>query len=102
MYDDLSRAGVERNLQWLKDTYGSLLEFELGDIRDARALRRCLRDAQRGVSTSPAQTAVTTSLVNPREDFEINALGTIDSARRAPRASVPDSTPIHVDQQSIR
>ena len=76
VYDDLSRAGVDRNLQWLKDTYGSLLQFELGDIRDARALRRCLRDVS-GVYHFAGQTAVTTSLVNPREDFEINALGAI-------------------------
>ena len=77
VYDDLSRAGVDRNLQWLKDTYGSLLEFETGDIRDARALRRCVCETPARCITSPAQTAVTTSLVNPREDFEVNALGTL-------------------------
>lgn len=76
VYDDLSRPGVDRNLQWLKDAYGSLLQFELGDIRDARALRRCLRDAS-AVYHFAGQTAVTTSLVNPREDFDINALGAI-------------------------
>jgi len=89
-YDDLSRAGVDRNLQWLKDTYGSLLEFELGDIRDARALRQCLRDAT-AVYHFAGQTAVTTSLVNPREDFEINALGamTLLEELRALRFPIP-------------
>jgi len=90
VYDDLSRPGVERNLQWLKDTYGSLLQFELGDIRDARALRRCLRDAS-AVYHFAGQTAVTTSLVNPRADFEINALGAITLLEelRALRFPVP-------------
>ena len=76
VYDDLSRPGVERNLQWLQATYGSLLEFESGDIRDARALRPCVRQAS-AVFHFAGQTAVTTSLVTPRDDFEINALGTI-------------------------
>lgn len=76
VYDDLSRAGVERNLQWLRETYGALLQFEPGDIRDARLIRRCVRQAS-AVFHLAAQTAVTTSLVTPREDFEINALGTV-------------------------
>jgi CDP-paratose 2-epimerase len=73
--DNLSRAGVERNLEWLRREYGSLLDFELGDIRDARTVRRCVREAS-AVFHFAAQTAVTTSVRNPREDFEVNALGT--------------------------
>jgi CDP-paratose 2-epimerase len=75
--DDLSRSGVERNLEWLRRTYGGLLEFELGDVRDSRTVRRCVRDVS-GVFHFAAQTAVTTSLVTPREDFEINAGGTLN------------------------
>lgn len=75
--DDLSRPGVERNLEWLRHSYGSLLEFELGDIRDSRIVRRCVRDIS-GVFQFAAQTAVTTSLVNPREDFEINTGGALN------------------------
>lgn len=76
VYDDLSRQGVERNVQWLKSTYGSLVEFERGDIRDTRLLRRCVREAS-GVFHFAAQTAVTTSVVTPRSDFEVNAAGTV-------------------------
>jgi CDP-paratose 2-epimerase len=75
--DDLSRSGVERNLEWLRHTYGGLLEFELGDIRDSRTVRRCVRDIS-AVFHFAAQTAVTTSLAGPREDFEINAGGTLN------------------------
>ena len=76
LYDDLSRPGVDRNLQWLKDTYGSLLDFELGDIRDARSLRRRLREVS-AVYHFAGQTAVTTSLASPKDDFEVNALGAL-------------------------
>jgi CDP-paratose 2-epimerase len=76
VYDDLSRRGVERNLEWLRRTYGSLLEFELADVRDSRTLRRSVRAAS-AVFHFAAQTAVTTSLTGPKEDFEINAVGTM-------------------------
>jgi len=76
IYDDLSRSGVEQNLQWLREQHGSMLDFELADIRDARSLRRCVRAAS-AVFHFAAQTAVTTSLRNPREDFEVNSLGTV-------------------------
>jgi CDP-paratose 2-epimerase len=75
--DDLSRGGVERNLEWLRRLYGGLLEFELGDIRDSRTVRRCVRDIS-AVYHFAAQTAVTTSLVTPRQDFEINTGGTLN------------------------
>ena len=39
LYDDLSRPGVDRNVQWLKATYGSLVDFERGDRSEARGLR---------------------------------------------------------------
>jgi CDP-paratose 2-epimerase len=76
VYDDLSRPGVERNLQWLRHSYGSRIEFEFGDIRDAARLRRCVRQAS-AIFHLAGQTAVTTSLLTPRADFEINALGTL-------------------------
>jgi CDP-paratose 2-epimerase len=76
VYDDLSRPGVDRNVQWLKTTYGSLVDFERGDIRDARLMRRCVRQAS-AVFHFAAQTAVTTSVITPRADFEVNAVGTI-------------------------
>src|SRR5919112_5149005 len=76
VYDDLSRPGVDRNLQWLQSSYGKLLDYETGDIRDERALRRCIRQAS-AVFHFATQTAVTTSLAAPREDFEVNALGAL-------------------------
>jgi len=86
VYDNLSRPGSERNLQWLRASAGDALEFIHGDIRDAGAIAAAVRDVDLVVHLA-GQVAVTTSVANPREDFEINALGTfnvLEAARNAP------------------
>lgn len=78
VYDNLSRAGAPRNLKWLQETYGTKsFNLVVGDIRDAGQLVASTRDADIIVHLA-AQVAVTTSVVKPREDFEINALGTFN------------------------
>jgi CDP-paratose 2-epimerase len=76
VYDNLSRAGVERNLAWLKRTHGERITATIADIRDEAALRGAVRDAAQ-VFHLAAQVAVTTSLVDPCEDFSVNAGGTL-------------------------
>jgi CDP-paratose 2-epimerase len=75
--DNLSRPGVERNLRWLRDTHGRRLRIELADVRDRAALQRAVRGVHRVVHLA-AQVAVTTSLLDPTYDFEVNALGTLN------------------------
>jgi CDP-paratose 2-epimerase len=75
--DNLSRRGVDANLAWLKATHGDAVEVELADIRDAAAVDRVVRRAAR-LYHFAAQVAVTTSVVDPVADFEINARGTIN------------------------
>jgi len=78
VYDNLSRAGAPRNLKWLQDTYGAgSFELVIGDVRDAAQLVISARSADTIVHLA-GQVAVTTSVVKPREDFEINALGTFN------------------------
>jgi CDP-paratose 2-epimerase len=77
IFDNLSRPGVEKNLRWLKDTHGDLVQAVIEDVRDAAAVRKAARNVSR-VYHFAAQVAVTTSLVNPIEDFEINARGTLN------------------------
>ncbi|HYG21555.1 MAG TPA: NAD-dependent epimerase/dehydratase family protein [Verrucomicrobiae bacterium] len=77
LFDNLSRAGVEQNLAWLQATYGTLVQFQHGDIRNREAVRRAVSDAGQ-VFHFAAQVAVTTSLEDPIDDFEINALGTLN------------------------
>jgi CDP-paratose 2-epimerase len=76
LFDALSRAGVERNLAWLKERHGSRITSILGDVRDEDQLVRAAAEVK-AVFHMAAQVAVTTSLGDPREDFEINVKGTI-------------------------
>ncbi|TGD80532.1 NAD-dependent epimerase/dehydratase family protein [Hymenobacter wooponensis] len=77
VFDNLSRPGVERNLQFLHDTYGDRLEVYVGDIRDLETVKRVMRNAE-AVFHFAAQVAVTTSLDFPINDFTINARGIIN------------------------
>src|SRR3954470_7337357 len=92
IFDALSRAGVERNLDWLKGRHGSRVTSIIGDIRDEDELVRAAADAG-AVFHLAAQVAVTTSLADPREDFDINVRGTIKllDAIRVRSESVPVS-----------
>jgi CDP-paratose 2-epimerase len=86
VYDNLSRPGSEHNLEWLRASGGAALQVIRGDIRDAEAITAAVRDVDVVVHLA-GQVAVTTSVENPREDFEINALGTfnvLEAARNAP------------------
>lgn len=77
IFDNLSRTGVERNLQWLRETHGDLVEVVIADIRDAAAVRAVVRQVGQ-IFHFAAQVAVTTSLIDPIHDFEINARGTLN------------------------
>jgi CDP-paratose 2-epimerase len=90
VYDALSRPGVERNLAWLKGRHGRLVTHVAGDVRDEDELARAAAEAK-AVFHFAAQVAVTTSLADPREDFDINVRGTINllDAVRVRREPVP-------------
>lgn len=84
LFDNLSRPGVEQNVAWLKARHAGRgpggrpkVELVLGDVRDADAVRRSVSGVDR-VFHFAAQVAVTTSLVNPTLDFEVNARGTLN------------------------
>ncbi|MFQ5914084.1 MAG: NAD-dependent epimerase/dehydratase family protein [Nitrospinota bacterium] len=75
--DNLSRAGSSWNLEWLR-SLGSF-EFVQSDIRDLPKLLSLFRSKQfDAVFHQAAQVAVTTSVQDPRADFEFNALGTLN------------------------
>jgi CDP-paratose 2-epimerase len=75
--DNLSRRGSDKNFAWLQ-TQGEF-EFIKADIRDAERMNQVVaRGAFDVVLHLAAQVAVTTSVMEPREDFEINALGTFN------------------------
>jgi CDP-paratose 2-epimerase len=77
VFDDLSRAGVRSNLEWLTQQHGERLHVMRGDVRDFEAVCEAVAEAEE-VFHLAAQVAVTTSLRNPLEDFQVNAQGTIN------------------------
>jgi CDP-paratose 2-epimerase len=90
IYDALSRPGVEANLEWLRSQHPGRIEAIIADVRDADRLREAAREAQ-AVFHMAAQVAVTTSMVDPRDDFETNIGGTINvlEAVRATGSAAP-------------
>ena len=75
VYDNLSRHGSESNLEWLQHSLpAGCLRFVHADVRDAERIAAVTR-GQNAVFHLAGQVAVTTSVINPREDFEINAWG---------------------------
>jgi CDP-paratose 2-epimerase len=86
--DNLSRPGVERNLAWLAASHGPLLDPVMGDVRDPSAVARAVKGAS-AVFHMAAQVAVTTSLVDPITDFEVNARGTLNVLEAVRREDPP-------------
>lgn len=77
IFDNLTREHVERNIAWLKDSFCNQIHVTVADVRNANAVA----DAVAGVSAVihlAAQVAVTTSVLHPADDFEINARGTLN------------------------
>lgn len=77
VFDNLSRAGVENNLSWLKEKYSANLKLIIADIRDRAAVADAVNGANE-IFHFAAQVAVTSSLIDPFYDFEVNAQGTLN------------------------
>ena len=78
VFDNFSRKGTDINLALLQKEHGDRVVVERGDIRtDTEALAR-LANEHDVVLHLAGQVAVTTSVVEPREDFEHNAFGTLN------------------------
>ncbi len=83
IYDNLSRAGAPKNMAWLEETFGKTgSRLIVGDVADYAELTEAAKDADVIVHLA-GQVAVTTSVTNPREDFEANALGTFNALEAA-------------------
>lgn len=83
IYDNLSRAGAQRNLEWLKTTFGGKsFGVIAADVREAAKITEAARRSDVIVHLA-GQVAVTTSVTNPRADFEANALGTFNALEAA-------------------
>lgn len=86
LYDNLARGRVRENVAWLKRRHPKI-SVEIGDVRDEARVAEVVARADR-VYHFAAQVAVTTSVADPAEDFEVNARGTLnvlEAIRRSPR-----------------
>ncbi len=77
VYDNLSRVGSEQNLQWLK-TFGNF-EFIKNSTSNFDEISKVIKEEQPDIIYHLAgQVAMTTSISNPRLDFETNVLGSFN------------------------
>src|SRR4051812_38337812 len=105
--DNLSRAGSDRNLSWLQEQ-GPLRLFH-ADVGGYDAVDAAVREARPDVVFHLAgQVAMTTSLENPRLDFETNVMGghnVLEAVRRhAPGAVVlySSTNKVYGDLEQVR
>lgn len=97
--DNLSRRGTDSNMQWLQER--TPVSFEKVDIRNQAELNRVVSEINPDALLHLAgQVAVTTSVTNPREDFEINALGTFN-VLEAVRNYSPESFVINASTNKV-
>lgn len=100
VYDNLSRRGARVNLRWLQANHGDRLAFAKGDVRDFGNLKNALSTDTDRVYHLAAQVAVTTSVTDPREDFETNALGTFN-VLEAVRHVTPQATVFYASTNKV-
>ena len=100
IFDNLSRNGTSGNVEWLQERYGERLGVVHGDVRDFGALRDALPPDADRVYHMAAQVAVTTSVREPRDDFEINALGTFNLLE-AVRRSAPEAVVLYASTNKV-
>ncbi len=91
VFDNLYRFGSAENLKWLQ-SQGEFKYYPY-DIRNANDVETCIKEVQPDyIFHLAGQVAMTTSIANPRMDFEINAMGTfnlLDAVRKySPNAVV--------------
>jgi CDP-paratose 2-epimerase len=99
VFDNLCREGSISNLQWLK----SLGQFSFfhGDIRNQNDLTRVVLEFRpEAVFHLAGQVAMTTSIANPRMDFEVNVVGT-HNLLEAIRCHVPEAMVIYSSTNKV-
>jgi CDP-paratose 2-epimerase len=99
IYDNLSRTGGRSNLTWLSEQHGDDWQFVEGDVRDYDNLAEVVRGAD-VILHLASQVAVTTSVEDPRTDFEINALGTFN-ALEAVRHHSPEAVFLYASTNKV-
>jgi CDP-paratose 2-epimerase len=106
VYDDLSRSGTDKNVAWLRAEHDDRWTLSQADIRDFETLRKAAASAD-VIYHLASQVAVTTSVQDPRHDFEVNALGTfnvLEAARlsgRRPRVLYASTNKVYGGMEEV-
>ena len=90
IFDNLSRPGSRLNLNWLGTIKKESFDLVEADIRDKEAIMAAAQDVDVIIHLA-GQVAVTTSVINPRDDFEVNAEGTfnvLEAARNSEKQPI--------------
>ncbi len=98
-FDNFSRKGADSNAAWLAEHYPSGLSVVVGDVRNFDSLREAIHGCDLAVHLA-AQVAVTSSVEDPREDFQINALGGFNLLEAA-RASGSDPIVLYASTNKV-
>lgn len=99
VFDSLYRHGSYQNLEWLR-TQGEF-EYIHGDIRNTNDVERTIKTHKPDVIYHLAgQVAMTTSIADPRMDFEVNVGGSFNLLN-AVRLYSPDSTIIYSSTNKV-
>ena len=99
VFDSLYRNGSRDNLLWLQQQ--GKFTFEHGDIRNQNDITRIVQTFKPEVIFHLAgQVAMTTSIANPRMDFEVNVIGT-HNLLEAVRLHAPDATVVYSSTNKV-
>ncbi|MGH2521164.1 MAG: NAD-dependent epimerase/dehydratase family protein [Anaerolineales bacterium] len=82
LFDNFSRRGGEANRAWLSEEFDDQFTVIRGDVRDPASIAQAAQ-GQEAIFHLAGQVAVTTSVMDPRHDFENNALGTFNTLEAA-------------------
>lgn len=86
--DNLSRAGSETNLEYIRDHYGNRVEVVIQDVRNRTVVDELVSRVEM-IFHFAAQVAVTTSVEQPVEDFKTNCAGTLNLLEAARSQATP-------------
>lgn len=99
VFDSLYRYGSQSNLQWLREL--GRFDFVHGDIRNPNDVHRVIaRVKPDAIFHLAGQVAMTTSIIDPRMDFEVNALGTLNLLE-AVREKAPEAVIIYSSTNKV-
>lgn len=100
--DNLSRKGVGYNLEWLREHKLGTFSFCVADVRNKEAVAGVFKECGPFdyIVHCAGQVAVTTSITNPREDFESNVLGTFNILE-ATRLYSPDAVLLYTSTNKV-